>query len=125
MTDAFWPALLDRHEAEIEADCVPIVAPDTAPELIRRARAALHRAGDCDRHLMARALVSDAADALHAAAAYAPAHGTALMRLSADLNDALQCWPWPDMAAAERAMEAAAAVAAAIGKHVGEGTDAR
>lgn len=97
MTD--FPALLDAHEAEIDRD---IAEDDLAAEfaalaerkwavkLIDHALSRLYFADQVHGHNETRRQADDAADALHAAGKLAPQpHRTALLRLSARLNETL------------------------------------
>lgn len=96
-----FPALLDRHEAEYaEAAAEDDLAAEFAAhaetvwaiKAIDHALARLHIAGDVRGWSAIRQYADDAADALHAAGKLAPQpHRAALLRLSARLNEALDC----------------------------------
>lgn len=87
-----FPALLDRHEADIDAAiaddneaCVRV-----ACRLIRQAVAWIYQATEVGNWLLGAGYAADAADALHAAGKLAPEpHHTDLLRMSARLREAL------------------------------------
>lgn len=74
---------------------------------IGAAAVALHRALDCDRHLMARTFVDDASALLENAASFCTERWIVLMALAGRLDFATDRTGWPDMDAVRAVLDEA------------------